>query len=69
MSAMDTDTVDYPEGTFVWISRPGRKLAAGKVTGHHPRSGKPLVRKVGDVLSRPVSKVYLSKHPQNEWGG
>jgi hypothetical protein len=65
---VDTDTVDYPVGTYVWISLTGRKLAAGKVTGYS-RSGKPLVRKVGDATARPVSKVYLSMHPQNEWGG
>lgn len=70
MTAVDTDTVDYPEGTWVWIQVPGQKLKAGTVTGHHAKSGKPMVRKAGADRSRPISKVYLSKHPQNNgWEG
>jgi hypothetical protein len=61
---MDADTVDYPEGSFVWIMRPGCKLAAGTVTGYS-KSGKPLVRKAGAQRSWPIAKVYLSKQPQN----
>jgi hypothetical protein len=68
VTVMDTDTVDYPEGTFVWISRPGHRLTAGCVTGYG-KSGKPLVRKAGADKSVPISKVYLSRHPQNNWGG
>lgn len=61
--------MDYPEGTFVWVSLPGARLTAGCVTGYS-KSGKPMVRKVGADRSRPISKVYLSRHPQNNnWGG
>lgn len=62
---MDADTVNYAEGTWVWIQVPGQRLKAGVVTGHHPKSGKPMVRKAGASRSCPMSKVYLSVHPQN----
>jgi hypothetical protein len=65
VTGVDTDTVDYAEGTWVWVQRPGFRLTAGVVTGH-AKSGKPLVRKAGAERSVPVSKVYLSKHPQND---
>lgn len=59
---MDADTVDYQVGSAVWISKPGRKLKVGTVTGHHPRSGKPLVKWPGVAEPKPVSKVYLSTY-------
>lgn len=57
---MDTDTVDYPFGTQVWVMRPGRKLTTGVVVGH-AKSGKPLVQRAGVTVPAPVSKMYLSK--------
>lgn len=61
---MDADTVNYEIGMPVWIFKPGRKLKIGTVTGHHPKSGKPLVKWPGIKEARPVSKVFLSLYKE-----
>lgn len=62
----DTDTVEYPVGSPVWIYGFRQKTKLGTVTGHHPKSGKPMVKWPGIENPRPLSKTRLRLYVEGE---